>query len=272
MTNAIISKESYSVNVNPAVFGYPDSVCQDDIQLFAGIAYCDNVKKDATKAFLDEYAIRTPAMLQETVVNMGLVPATVKVESFAKKVEKGTIKRTEKDGLEFVYSADGSCVPVLILQGIAACFNALRVRKSRNKKDVMNLTADLCAILAELETGKDAEQYRNAYDKKKEALLLSCQYYIGYNPDILDIPPAERIETHSKHGTFFFAHGMNWNDAFEQAVAKGKTAEVKAHIAAKPQTRKEALLECVEAYQQNALVNMTVPELIAELARYIKEQ
>lgn len=272
MSNMIVSKKSYSVAVNPAAFGYPEGVNQEDIKLFAGIAYCDSVRKEVTKSFLDEYAIRTPAQIQEIVVNMGLVPSSVKVESFAKKVEKGTIKRTEKDGLEFVYSADGSCIPVLVLLGIGACFNALRVRKSRNKKDVLNLTMDLCAILAELETGKNPEEFISVYEKKKEALLLACQYYIGYNPDILDIPPAERIETHSKHGTFFFSHGTNWTDAFEQAVAKGKTAEVKAHIAAKPQTRKEALLECVEAYQSNSLVNMTVPELIAELARFIREQ
>lgn len=271
MSNLIISKKSYNVSVNPAAFGYPEEVSQDNIRLFAGIAFCEEVKKQATSSFLDDNAIRTPAALQETVINMGLVPCSIKVESFAKKIEKGAVQKVEKDGIEFVYAPDGSCIPVLILQGILACFNALRVRKSRNKKDVVNLTADLCAILSELRQGKEPEQYQEVFKKKKEALLLSCQHYISYNPDVLDVPIQERTETHAKHGDFFFTHSITWEHEWDAAMEEGKNAEVKAKIAVKKQTRKDVLLACVESYKNGSLLNMTTEELIVELARYIQE-
>lgn len=272
MSNTIVSKKSYSVNVNPSVFGYPENVNLDDVRLFAGIAFCDTVKKEATSSFLDDNHIFTPAALQEVVVNMGLVPCSLKVESFSKKVEQRKVERLEKDGIEFVHTADGSCIPVLVLLGIHACFNTLRVRKSRNKKDVVNLTADLFAILSEIEKGKNPDSFQEVFNKKKEMLYVTCQRYISYNPDVLDVPVRERIETHSKHGDFFFTHGITWEHEWESAVSKGKNAEITTHITPKKQTKKESLLENAEAFLHGNLVTMTAEELIAELARYIREQ
>lgn len=270
MTNAIISKKTYSVAVNPEVFGYPEEVKKEDILLFAGIAYCEDVKKSATAHFLTENRIFTPSALQNTLQDMGLVPWNCKVESFSKKVLDGKIATVEKDGISFVYCGE-STVPVMILKGISAMYNALRVRKTRNKKAVLTLCAELYWIIDELQKGKAPEQYQDKFQKNKEALNLELQYYVLYNPDVRDVPMVERTETHKKHGDFFHASSVDWDILWNRAIDKGKNAEIKADIKAKPVDKKTALLDTAKAFLDGKTVEMTPEELIAELARYIRE-
>ena len=224
--------------------------------------------KNAVADYLQEKRIFTVDEVREDAITSGIFPYNwPAILTLSNKIGKDkAIKQYEQDNIAFIAYKD-SVVPLTILQGLFNVCSMLKMRKSRNKKALVETLAKRYWILDEIAKHpvEEAEKYKDAYFSLPDAIEKLQADYRRYNPEVVN--DRRQAEEQKKHEDYFASmEYFDYDSAWEDACNKAKQFRIATNVASE-QDEKTPLQQAIALLDNitDLDLRMKLKELLAQV-------